>query len=400
MADSGPRVPYIRVRIWRCIHSFMNKAKTKAPCHYRSESMLIRDAYFEQAERPDFVEDSEQVRIVDAMQGLQERIVKAASPLRRVLRMVGLSTNPAHTRGMYLWGGVGRGKTFLMDLFFNTLPIERKRRVHFHRMMSEVHARLGKLRDVEDPLDSVAASIAKETDVLCFDEFFVSDIGDAMILGRLMQGLLRRGVILVATSNLAPPDLYANGLQRERFLPAIQILEQHNEVLQLEGEMDYRLRLLEQAGTFLYPAGDVADRKLDRHFQGIAPGAIADDAVIEILGRGIRARKSAKGVVWFVFEALCAGARSQQDYIEIARCYPTVIVSDVPLLDTKRENAARRFIALVDEFYDRRVKLILSAAAPVSELYAGSLLKFEFERTLSRVTEMQTRKYLHSAHLS
>ncbi|HEX6259054.1 MAG TPA: cell division protein ZapE [Woeseiaceae bacterium] len=362
--------------------------------------MLIKDAYIEQAGRPDFVKDPEQVRVVDAMQRLQKRIASDVSPLRRILRVLDLRAEPERTRGVYLWGGVGRGKTFLMDLFFNTLPIQRKRRVHFHRMMSEVHARLGELRDVEDPLDTVAAAIAKETEVLCFDEFFVSDIGDAMILGRLLQGLFRRGVILVTTSNLAPPDLYANGLQRERFLPAIRLLERQNEVLHLEGETDYRLRLLEEAGTFLCPAGDDADRKLHRYFQGIGSGAFADDTGIQVLGRSIPARKSAKGIAWFTFEALCEGPRSQQDYIEIARCYPTVIISGVPLLDAGRENAARRFIALVDEFYDRRVKLILSAAGPISALYAGSLLKFEFERTVSRITEMQTGKYLHSEHLS
>jgi cell division protein ZapE len=362
--------------------------------------MLIKDAYMEKTGRTGLAQDPDQVRIVAALQQLQKRVIADAAPLRRVLRAVRLPGAPDRARGIYLWGGVGRGKTFLMDLFFNTLPIGRKRRVHFHRMMREVHARLGELRNVEDPLDRVAADIAKETDVLCFDEFFVSDIGDAMILGKLMQGLFRREVVLVATSNSAPGDLYAGGLQRERFLPAIRVLEENTQVLKLEGETDYRLRLLQEAGTFLCPADDLADSKLDKYFRGIAPGDVAADTVVDVLGREIQARKCAKGIAWFEFEALCEGARSQQDYIEIARWYPTVIVSGIPVLDADRDNAARRFIALVDEFYDRRVKLIVSAAAPIPSLYSGVLLEFEFERTRSRLSEMQTGRYLHSAHLS
>jgi cell division protein ZapE len=362
--------------------------------------MLIKDAYMGRAGRAGLADDPEQVGIVAALQQLQERIIADATPLRRLLRAVRLSGAPDRTCGIYLWGGVGRGKTFLMDLFFNTLPIERKRRAHFHRMMREVHARLRVLHNVEDPLDRVAADIAKETDVLCFDEFFVSDIGDAMILGRLMQGLFRRGVIVVATSNSAPGDLYAGGLQRERFLPAIRVLEESTEVLKLGGETDYRLLLLQEAGTFLCPADDVADRKLEKYFRGVAPADAADQTVVEVLGREIPARKCAKGIAWFEFEALCEGPRSQQDYIEIARWYPTVVVSGIPVLDADRENAARRFIALVDEFYDRRVKMIASAAVPIPSLYSGALLEFEFERTVSRLSEMQTGKYLHSAHLS
>ena len=323
-----------------------------------------------------------------------------STPLRRLLRFLRVRTATDPVRGIYLWGGVGRGKTFLMDLFFNTVPVTRKRRVHFHRMMSEVHTRLRELRDVEDPLDQVASDIAKETDLLCFDEFFVSDIGDAMILGRLMERLFRRGVTLVTTSNLPPRDLYAGGLQRERFLPAIRSLEENTQVLELQGEADYRLRRLQQAGTFLCPADRAADATLTHYFEESASGVVADDAAIEILGREIPVRKSAKGIVWFAFQALCEGPRSQQDYIEIARWYPNVIISDIPVLDAQSENAARRFIALVDEFYDRRVKLMLSAAAPIPSLYEGNLLRFEFERTVSRLTEMQTDKYLHSAHLS
>jgi cell division protein ZapE len=365
--------------------------------------MLIEDAYMEKAGRPGLVADPEQVRVVAALQELQKRVIADAAPsgsLARLLRRLGLSRASSRSCGIYLWGGVGRGKTFLMDLFFSTLPVERKRRVHFHRMMREVHARLHDLRNVEDPLDRAAADIAKETDVLCFDEFYVSDIGDAMILGRLMEGLFKRGVILVATSNSAPGDLYAGGLQRERFLPAIRILEENTDVLHLEGEADYRLRLLQEAGTYLCPADAVADRRLENYFREIAAGEVAIDTVVEVLGREIPARRCAKGIAWFEFEALCEGPRSQQDYIEIARWYPTVILSGIPALDADRDNAARRFVSLVDEFYDRRVKLIASADAPIPSLYSGARLQFEFERIVSRLSEMQTGKYLHAAHLS
>jgi cell division protein ZapE len=368
-------------------------------CQPGQPRLLIKDAYTQRAAESRLVPDAGQARVIDALQDLQERIASHHSPLHRLLRFLRFRRS-IPIRGIYLWGGVGRGKTFLMDLFFNTLPVAGKRRVHFHRMMSEVHARLRDVRHVEDPLDQVAADIAKDTAVLCFDEFFVSDIGDAMILGRLMQGLFRRGLILVATSNLPPSELYAGGLQRERFLPAIRSLEENTQVLELEGDTDYRLRRLQQTGTFLCPAGQAADERLVRYFGEAASGVIEDDTVIEVLGRPISARKSAKGIAWFDFEVLCEGPRSQQDYIEIARWYPTVILSGVPVLDADNENAARRLIALVDEFYDRRVKLVLSAAAPIPSLYEGKLLRFEFERTVSRLTEMQTDKYLHSPHLS
>jgi cell division protein ZapE len=362
--------------------------------------MLIREAYFEKVARAGLEDDPEQARIIDSLHALQERIHAEAKPLRRLLRGIRSPATRGRSGGIYLWGGVGRGKTFLMDLFFNTLQIQRKRRVHFHRIIREVHARLRDLGEAENPLRRIGSDIARDTDVLCFDEFFVSDIGDAMILGGLLQGLFAEGVLLVTTSNSAPGHLYTGGLQRERFLPAIRTIEQKMEVLELRGDRDYRLRLLRKAGTWLCPPGNDADAKLGAYFVEIAAGTIAEDTTIEVLGRAIPARKSARGIAWFDFEALCEGARSQQDYIEIARWYPTVILSNVPVLDAEREDAARRFIALVDEFYDRRVKLIVSAGAAASSLYRGSKLSFEFARTLSRLAEMQTTDYLHSAHLS
>jgi cell division protein ZapE len=362
--------------------------------------MSIREAYSEAIAAHGHTADAAQLRVVDSFENLQQRLQSAGSQQHRLLRLLPGRANYKIVPGIYLWGGVGRGKTFLMDLFFSSLAVERKKRMHFHRMMLDIHARLKVRQDVEDPLDRIAGDIAAETRVLCFDEFFVSDIGDAMILGRLLDGLFRRGVTLVATSNSRPADLYPGGLQRDRFLPAIALLEQHTEVIRLDGDIDYRLQLLQTAGTYLSPPGQAATDNLQRYFAEIASGEIVSGQVLEIRGRAIRTVRCAKGIVWFDFQELCDGPRSQDDYIEIARWYPTVIVSGIPRLGRQNENAARRFVALVDEFYDRRVKLIVSAAALPQELYGGTRLKFAFERTASRLAEMQTGDYLHAAHLS
>lgn len=362
--------------------------------------MTITTAWHDRFANPGMMHDAEQDGIVNALQGLQDRLLERPSPTQRIARFLRLMEPARPLRGIYLWGGVGRGKTFLMDLFFETLAINAKRRVHFHRLMSDVHGRLKSLGPASDPLDVVAADLAKHVRVLCFDEFFVSDIADAMILGRLLDGLFRRGVVVVATSNVPPSGLYRNGLQRERFQPAIELLQKHTEVLELAGTTDYRLRLLQSAGTFLHPANADASARIDRYFHEITAGQFETDLDIEISGRRIGCRRRAAGIIWFDFEELCAGPRSQEDYIEIARWYPTVIVSDMPMLTAGDDNAARRFISLVDEFYDRRVKLVLSAAVPIEDLYAGRRLSFEFKRTTSRLFEMQSTEYLHAQHLS
>jgi len=364
--------------------------------------LTIRTAYRESLAHQGDIHDSDQELVIDQLADLQTRLVHELKPLQKFRRALRLPPrkNYCAVPGLYLWGDVGRGKTFLMDLFFETLPVEWKTRIHFHRMMGNVHERLNALDDIEDPLDQVAADIARQIKVLCLDEFFVSDIADAMILGRLLDGLFRRGVTLVATSNSRPADLYRNGLQRERFLPVIDLLETHTQVLQLEGDTDYRLRLLQQVGTYLSPADDNADVKLTHYFLEIASGDVVDGRVLDILGRGIRTERCAKGVAWFDFEDICNGPRSQQDYIEIARWYPTVIVSNIPVLSADQENQARRFVALVDEFYDRKVKLMVSAAAAIESLYTGPKLTFEFQRTTSRLIEMQSTAYLHAPHLS
>lgn len=360
--------------------------------------MTIRTAYQQAVERHGLQADDGQLAVVEQLASLQQRLAERQPSGNWFSRLVGRA--PAAQRGIYLWGGVGRGKTFLMDLFFSTLDVDRKKRIHFHRMMRDVHDRLNAISDVEDPLAIVAADIAAETRVLCFDEFYVSDIGDAMILGRLLDGLFERGVTLVATSNAHPRDLYRDGLQRSRFIPAIEALEAHTEVIELDGGIDYRLRMFEKAGTYFVPGGADADEKLGDYFDRISSGSVGEHESIDVLGRPVRARRYAKGIAWFEFDAICGGPRSQDDYIELARWYPTVIVSNVPFLTRKNENAARRFVALVDEFYDRKVKLVISAAAAADSLYQGKLLAFEFQRTTSRLIEMQAAEYLHAPHLA
>ena len=362
--------------------------------------MKIRQAYMDSLQREGHVEDPAQLDMITRFEDLQARLA-AQPPRRGGLRTMFLRSRPRETvTGLYIWGGVGRGKTFLMDLFFESLDLEQKRRIHFHRMMHEVHERLKTLSFVEDPLDKIARQIALETRVLCFDEFFVSDIGDAMILGRLLKGLFKRGVTLVTTSNSPPDDLYKDGLQRQRFLPAIDLLNTHCDVVNMDGGTDYRLRLLEKAGTYQHPVDDDAEAHLAFYFDEIASLRIEDDVDLDINGRPVRARRVAKGIAWFDFTAVCDGPRSQADYIELARWYPSVIISGVPHFDANHDDQARRFIALVDEFYDRRVKLVLSADVAVDALYSGQRLAFEFERTTSRLIEMQSSEYLALPHLA
>lgn len=307
---------------------------------------------------------------------------------------------PQPVQGLYLWGGVGRGKTYLMDLFYDCLPFERKLRTHFHRFMRRVHAELRQLKGESDPLDRVAETLAGEASIICFDEFFVVDITDAMILGNLFRALFAQGVTLVATSNVPPEDLYKDGLQRDRFLPAIALLQQQTEVLNVDGGVDYRLRALERAPLYHWPLDAKADAAMQDWFGNLIPDTarVASDVMLEVEGRQLRARAAADDVVWFSFAALCDGPRSQNDYIELAREYHAVLVSDVPPLHEKIDDQARRFIYLVDEFYDRGVKLIVSAAKPIEELYSGGRLEFEFQRTVSRLLEMQSQEYLASAH--
>jgi len=365
-------------------------------------NLNVREAYEESLRRDSHHRDAAQEAVVAELEGLQRRL-QARTPAGRGLFNFFTAARRARDDrelGLYLWGGVGRGKTFLMDLFFETLSIKAKKRIHFHRMMKEVHDRLAELGDIEDPLDQVAEDIARDTRVLCFDEFFVSDIADAMIIARLLQGLFERGVTLVTTSNSAPDDLYRDGLQRQRFLPAIDELKKYTQVIHIGGDIDYRLQLLQQAGTYLSPDDALAQEKLQHCFDESASSQVSQNCVLSVNGRDIQTRATAKGIAWFQFDEICDGPRSQNDYIEIARWFPVVIVAGVPILDETLENQARRFIALVDEFYDRRVKLIVSAQAEAVDLYRGERVAFEFERTVSRLVEMQSTEYLAAPHLA
>lgn len=351
-------------------------------------------------QRPDFSHDPAQEGAVRHLQALYEELLRQPPEPTGLKRLTaGLRRQRREPlKGLYLWGGVGRGKTYLVDTFFDSLPFPQKQRLHFHRFMQMVHNELRQLRDQQDPLKLVARRFAAETRVLCFDEFFVTDIADAMLLGGLLEALFDEGVTLVATSNIPPDELYKDGLQRARFLPAIELIKRHTTVLNVDNGIDYRLRYLEQVEIYHVPADAAAEQVLAREFEHIAGERGSADTALEIEGRMIPVRRLASDVVWFDFADICGGPRSQADYIEIGRLFHTVLVSNIPELTGLRENEARRFIALVDEFYDRAVKLICTAAAPPESLYSGHHLRFAFERTVSRLQEMQSKDYLARPH--
>lgn len=302
-------------------------------------------------------------------------------------------------RGLYMWGGVGRGKTWLMDLFYHSLPGERKQRLHFHRFMLRVHEELTSLQGQSDPLEIVADRFKAQTDVLCFDEFFVSDITDAMLLGGLMKALFARGITLVATSNIPPDELYRNGLQRARFLPAIEAIKQFCDVMNVDAGIDYRLRTLTQAHLWLSPLGEETAQQMDKLWLALAGAARSHAPELEINHRPLATLGVENQTLAVSFATLCVDARSQHDYIALSRLFHTVMLFDVPVMTTLMENEARRFIALVDEFYERHVKLAVSAAAPLHEIYQGERVKFEFQRCLSRLQEMQSEEYLKREHM-
>jgi cell division protein ZapE len=357
--------------------------------------------YQRDLQKDGFLEDSAQRRGVERLQRLFEELVEA-NRSRQSFWSAWIPWRPRteRPRGVYLWGGVGRGKTYLMDVFFETLPFPQKMRTHFHRFMRRVHAELTLLKGEKNPLDKVADALAAEAQVICFDEFFVADITDAMILGNLLKALFARGVTLVATSNIEPDGLYKDGLQRERFLPAIHLLNSHMDVLNIDGGVDYRLRALVKADLFHSPIDEAAEQALAACFHRLVPDSstIHQNVILEVEGRDIIARYEADDVIWFDFAALCDGPRSQNDYIVLAKEYHAVMVSGVPQFVGKNDDQARRFIYLVDEFYDRKVKLVLSAASPIAALYVDGRLKFEFQRTVSRLLEMQSEEYLGQPH--
>jgi cell division protein ZapE len=344
-----------------------------------------------------FTLDAAQERVAAAFERLEGQLAAAErndSGLWRWFR------RPSSVEGIYLWGPVGRGKSFLMDAFFRLAPIERKRRVHFHRFMQEIHHRLRALQGEQDPLRMVGEDTARRGRLLCLDELHVTDIGDAMLMRGLLERLFELGVALVTTSNQHPDELYPHGLQRAQFVPAIELIKQHLEVIELEGGSDYRLRTLEKAGVYHFPLGEAAEAAQKGAFLGVAGEPGEADVALEIDGRSIQARHVGPGTVWFGFAELCEEPRGTADYIELARRYHTVLISGVPKFQPSMAESLRRFTWLVDEFYDRRVKLILSADAPLETLYQGVEPLGDIERTRSRLIEMQTRRYLSEAHLA
>lgn len=359
------------------------------------------DQYQLDLQRDDFQHDAAQENAVKQLQRLYDDLLSVQTPKKVGLfkKLFGSNDQQQSVQGIYFWGGVGRGKTYLVDTFYECLPFEQKLRIHFHRFMHKVHDELNTLKGVSDPLKIVAKRFAEKAKIICFDEFYVSDITDAMILGTLLDELFKLNVTFVTTSNIVPDDLYKNGLQRARFLPAIALLKANCDVVNVDSGVDYRLRTLEKAEIYHSPLDPQADKNLHTYFQQLAPEVGKQNAAVEIEGRAILTREVADGVVWFEFSALCESARSQVDYMEISRIYHSVLLSNVKQMGRDNDDAARRFIAMVDEFYERKVKLIISAAVPLEQLYTQGTLNFEFRRCISRLQEMQSHEYLAEPHL-
>lgn len=360
------------------------------------EANGMRDTCNKLLEARGHTADPAQMRAADALQTLYTHLltfkVDRGSTLKRLL------APPKPPKGVYLWGGVGRGKSFLMDCLYESVPYRRKKRLHFHNFMQQIHRDLNHHKAESDPMLRVAADIARKVRLLCFDEFHISDITDAMILGRLLEGLISNGVIVVITSNYSPDGLYPNGLHRENFLPTIELLKQHLDVVELGDGVDYRLRALETAEIYHSPADEAAEAKMLDYFRMVAGEEGQKGGHIEVLGRDIPTVRRGQGVIWFDFQTLCGGPRSQNDYLEISRGYHTVLLSRIPRMTMHRASEARRFTWLVDVFYDNKVKLIATADCPADQLYTEGIQASEFKRTVSRLTEMNSHEYLAQPH--
>ncbi|HUQ25932.1 MAG TPA: cell division protein ZapE [Burkholderiales bacterium] len=349
----------------------------------------VVEVYQQNLARRGFVQDSSQWRAVERLQALYEEWT--AYKARRSSALKRLLVRPPLPKGVYLWGPVGRGKSFLMDAFYLCVPLVRKRRVHFHHFMREIHREMNELKGTEDPIAAVAERTARRHRLICFDEFHVSDIADAMILGRFLEQAMARGVEFVMTSNYHPDQLYPNGLQRERFLPAIEFIKSNLDVVSVDNGTDYRRLKMEKVRV--YHVND--EQALERIFAELKD-VEEEKQPLDVEGRQIPYRKRAGGLVWFDFQALCGGARSYADYVDLARRFHTVMLSGIPRLSAKQSDAARRFTWLVDVFYDDRVKLIVSAAAAPEEIFLEGEQAAEFQRTVSRLHEMQSAEYLKS----
>ena len=342
--------------------------------------------------------DSAQERVIHEFEKLYQQFQATESARPLLTRLKGLFVKASPVPGIYLWGGVGRGKTWMMDLFYESLTIKNKQRLHYHRYIRGIHEQLDQYKGQKDPLQLIAKKFSHQYRLLCLDEFHVSDITDAMILNGLLKALLKNNVTLILTSNLEPDDLYKDGLQRERFLPAIELIKEYNHTIEIEEGTDHRLNTIQQSDLYNYPLNDENQEKLERYFIKLSPCTPKTNTELAINHRTIPAYKLADDVVWFKFDHIFNSPRAIADYIELAKLFHTVFISDIPLLTEKNEDRSRRFIQLMDEFYDRNVKIIISAESLPESLYQGQNLKFEFDRTISRLEEMKSEKYLKKPH--
>lgn len=353
--------------------------------------MNVTEFYQDALTSRGFQADSAQRKAVERLQQAYDDWMVYKS--KRSNKLTRLINRPPVPRGVYLWGGVGRGKSFLMDSFYTVVPVVRKTRIHFHEFMRTVHRQLDELKGVADPLDEVAQRIAKKFRLICFDEFHVSDVADAMLLYNLLNALFEQGVSFVMTSNYHPDTLYPDGLHRDRMLPTIALLKEKLDVLNVDSGNDYRKRALEQVEAYMTPLSATTDQRLRETFARIAETK-DEDPRVNIEGRDLKALRRAGGVIWFDFHTLCGGPRSQNDYLEIASRFHTVILSSVPEMSVAMSSEARRFTWLIDVFYDNRVKLIMSAEVAPEHLYTKGTLSNEFHRTVSRIIEMQSKSYM------
>ncbi len=353
-------------------------------------SMTPLDYYKDQCDKGVISQDSQQLLIMQQLQSIYFNLLQEH---KKRNGLFSLFHRRKMVKGLYLWGGVGIGKTFMMDCFYHSLPFKEKMRMHFHQFMQLVHNQLKKYQGAKDPLQLIAKDIASRTLLLCFDELFVSDITDAMLLGRLFRALFKRGVCLVTTSNTEPDDLYKNGLQREQFLPAIAMLKENTTVMHIPTIIDYRLRHLKEAGVFYTPLDELASKNMEKSFEALAQNEKVTTDPIIILGRSIDVKKRTNKIVWFEFDEICKIPRSQNDYLAIAEQFDTVFISDIPSIPSSAKDTICLFISMVDVFYDARVRLVLSSAEPVEKIYSRGYKTLEYTRTHSRLLEMQSTDY-------
>ncbi len=361
--------------------------------------MTPKSRYLVDCETAGFVKDPVQLQAINALDALFHQLIQKQqqSWFNKFKHLFSAKTP---IQGWYFWGGVGRGKTYLMDVFCHTLqPHIKVKRMHFHRFMYWIHQQLIEKKGTQDPLKCVGKELAKEAKVLCFDEFYVSEIGDAMILGRLFETLFKYGVVLVTTSNIPPSRLYWKGLHRDRFLPTIDLIQQHTQVMEVDGGKDYRLRALKQVEIYHWPLDENAQQNMANSFDKLSGGETINGDSIMILGREIQILGQSAKVLWTSFTSLCEGPRSAADYIELSRIYPSILLSELPQLSDRKLESVRRFITLIDEFYEHNVKLIISAETAIEHIYQGDTLSFEFRRTTSRLKEMQSESYLEREHI-